>query len=93
MSLIFERVHTEGIAQLSYLVGDSRAGTAVVIDPRPDCNIYLQLARQHRVAITQIFETHIHADFMSGARELSHRLGEIPICVSHAGGAQYRLRY
>ena len=49
MSLIFERIHTEGIAQLSYLIGDSGTGQAAVIDPRPDCDVYLQLCRQHGV--------------------------------------------
>jgi len=89
MSVIFERIHTEGIAQLSYLVGDTGRGEAAVIDPRPDCDVYLHLARKHGVAVTHLFETHIHADFMSGARELSRRLGSVPICASHAGGAQY----
>jgi hydroxyacylglutathione hydrolase len=89
MALIFERVHTEGIAQLSYLVGDSSRGIAVVIDPRPDCVIYLELARRDGLAIAGIIETHIHADFMSGSRELSRRLGTVPIHTSHAGGASY----
>ncbi|KAF0094838.1 MAG: beta-lactamase domain-containing protein [Puniceicoccaceae bacterium 5H] len=89
MALILESIHTPGTAQMSYLVGDSSAGTAAVIDPRPDCEIYLQLARQHGVAITHIFETHIHADFLSGARELSLRLGDVPIYASHLGGAEY----
>jgi hydroxyacylglutathione hydrolase len=85
MALVFERIHTEGIAQLSYLLGDTSTGKAAVIDPRPDCDVYLQLARSHHVAITDILETHIHADFMSGSRELSRRLGNTPIHVSHAG--------
>jgi hydroxyacylglutathione hydrolase len=89
MAFFCEPVHTEGIAQLSYLVGDSGSGTAAVIDPRPDCENYLAMARQRGVAITRIFETHVHADFLSGSRELSHRLGSVPIHVSHAGGAKY----
>jgi hydroxyacylglutathione hydrolase len=89
MALIFERIYTEGIAQLSYLIGDSSRGVAAVIDPRPDCDIYLDLARRHGVAITEICETHIHADFLSGARELSLRLGSTRINVSHAGRAEY----
>jgi hydroxyacylglutathione hydrolase len=89
MSVIFERVHTEGIAQLSYLIGDSSTGQAAVIDPRPDCDVYLDLCKQHGVAITHIFETHIHADFLSGSRELSRRLGSVPIYVSHAGDVEY----
>jgi hydroxyacylglutathione hydrolase len=89
MAIEFKRVLTPGIAQLSYLVGDSSAGVAAVIDPRPDCETYLQMARELGVAITHIFETHIHADFMSGARELADRLGNAQICASGEGGAEY----
>ena len=45
-----------------------------MFDPRPDVDYYLQLAREKRVSITHIFETHIHADFVSGARELCARV-------------------
>jgi hydroxyacylglutathione hydrolase len=89
MGLVFETVHTEGIAQLSYFLGDSSSGMSAVIDPRPDCEVYLELARKYGVGITHIFETHIHADFMSGSRELSHRLGSVPVYTSHAGDAEY----
>jgi hydroxyacylglutathione hydrolase len=68
MALIFERIQTEGIAELSYLVGDDRDGIAAVVDPRPDVDCYLQLAREKQVSITHIFETHIHADLLSGTR-------------------------
>lgn len=88
MGLKFETVLTDGIAELSYLVGDDSAGIAAVVDPRPDCEIYLELARRHEVAITKIFETHIHADFMSGARELADRCGATIHC-SAEGDAEY----
>jgi hydroxyacylglutathione hydrolase len=89
MTLIFQRIETDGIAQLSYLVGDDGARTAAVVDPRPDVEVYLELARRFGVAITHVFETHIHADFMSGARELVDRLGGGELCVSGEGEAQY----
>ncbi len=89
MALIFERIQTEGIAELSYLVGDDSEGVAAVIDPRADVEIYLQLAREHKVAITHAFETHIHADLVSGARELSARSGTAKGHASVEGGAQY----
>lgn len=89
MGLVFERVMTEGIALLSYLVGDDASGTAAVIDPRPDADIYLELARKRKLSITHIFETHIHADFLSGSRELAARAGGAEIHVSHEGGAKY----
>ncbi|MGH8164570.1 MAG: MBL fold metallo-hydrolase, partial [Rhodanobacteraceae bacterium] len=75
MSLVFEPIPTEGLAEISYLVGDDEEGTAAVFDPRPDVEIYLDLARAKNVAITHVFETHIHADLVSGARELCDRAG------------------
>ena len=89
MSLIFERIQTEGIAELSYLIGDDSAGVAAVVDPTPDVDKYLKLAREHAVSITHVFETHIHADLMSGARELCARLGSAKVFVSHEGDARY----
>lgn len=46
MALQFERIITPGIAQISYLIGDNSTGTAAVIDPRPDVDIYVELARE-----------------------------------------------
>ncbi|HQX48316.1 MAG TPA: MBL fold metallo-hydrolase [Planctomycetaceae bacterium] len=80
---ILESVLTDGIAQLSYLIGDTETGRAAVIDPRTDVEIYEQLARKHGVSITHIFETHIHADFVSGSRSLAARLGTADIWLSH----------
>lgn len=87
--IIFEQVHTPGIAQLSYLIGDDSTGMAAVVDPRPDVDCYLELARKHAVGITHILETHIHADFMSGARELQARVPSARIYSSEEGGAKY----
>ncbi len=89
MSLIFECIQTEGIAELSYLVGDDSVGVAAVIDPRADVDCYLELALAKHVSITHIFETHIHADLVSGARELAARVESAKIFVSHEGGARY----
>ncbi|WP_425400156.1 hypothetical protein [Aeoliella sp.] len=47
MTMLFESIQTAGIAQLSYLVGDDGTQTAAVIDPRPDVEVYLELARKH----------------------------------------------
>jgi hydroxyacylglutathione hydrolase len=89
MALVFERIQTDGIAELSYLVGDDAAGVAAVIDPRADVDGYLQLAREKKVSITHIFETHLHVDFVSGARELCARVESAKIFLSHEGGVRY----
>lgn len=89
MTMVFETVQTAGIAQLSYLVGDDGSQVAAVVDPRPEVEVYLKLSRKHGVTITHIFETHIHADFMSGARELKQRVGSAKIYASGEGDAKY----
>lgn len=89
MSLIFETIQTEGLAEISYLVGDDEEGVAAVFDPRADVDIYVELARAKNVAITHVFETHIHADLVSGARELCSQVESAKIFASHEGGARY----
>jgi hydroxyacylglutathione hydrolase len=89
MSLVFKTIQTEGIAELSYLLGDDEEGVAAVFDPRPDCDVYLEMARDEKLSITHIFETHIHADLVSGSRELCARVDSAKIFVSHEGGASY----
>ena len=90
MTMRFEQILAEGIAQCSYLLGDTGSGTAAVVDPRPDCDIYIERAKALGLTITHVFETHIHADFLSGARELVDRLDGTPkLCVSVEGGAEY----
>lgn len=89
MSLVFERIQTEGIAELSYLLGDDEEGIAAVFDPTPDVDKYIELAREKNVSITHVFETHIHADLVSGARELCAQVDLAKIYVSHEAGAQY----
>src|SRR5438874_13833812 len=68
---MFQRFFEEGLAQSSFLIGCGRTRRAVVIDPRRDAGIYVEAARQHGLTITHAIETHIHADFVSGARELA----------------------
>lgn len=68
---IFERFFDEGLAQASFLVGCGRTKQAVVIDPRRDVSVYLAAARQGGATIVAAIETHVHADFVSGARELA----------------------
>ncbi|MFU1479160.1 MBL fold metallo-hydrolase [Roseovarius sp. C7] len=90
MTVRFEQILADGVAECSYLLGDDASGTAAVVDPTPDVEIYIETARTYGLAITHVFETHIHADFMSGARELVDRLGGAPeLCVSVEGGARY----
>src|SRR5437660_4817430 len=89
MSLVFKTSQTEGIAELSYLLGDDDEGVGAIFDPRPDVEVYIDMAREAGLSITHIFETHIHADLVSGSRELCARLESAKIFASHEGGAKY----
>ncbi|MFW5735696.1 MAG: MBL fold metallo-hydrolase, partial [Oceanidesulfovibrio sp.] len=73
MSMFVESVKSEGLAHISYVVGHD--GMAVVIDPRRDCDIYLDIAEKHGAAITHIFETHRNEDYVIGSQELARLTG------------------
>lgn len=89
MSLVFKTIQTEGIAELSYLLGDDNEGVGAIFDPRADVDVYVEMAREAGLAVTHIFETHIHADLVSGSRELCARLESAKIYASGEGGAEY----
>ncbi len=71
--MFIEKIKTEGLAHLSYLLGGG--GEAAVIDPRRDCEVYLEMARSRGLRITHIFETHRNEDLVSGAARLSRLTG------------------
>ena len=70
---MFQRFFDEGLAQASFLVGCDRTKQAAVIDPRRDASVYGAAAEQLAATIVAAIETHLHADFVSGARELAER--------------------
>ena len=88
-SMVVEAVLTDGLAQFSYLIGDKATSKAAVIDPRRDVDVYIELARKHTLSITHALETHVHADFVSGCRELADRTGTAKVFLSVEGGAEY----
>jgi hydroxyacylglutathione hydrolase len=71
--MLFKRIVSDGIAHNSYLVGSG--GKAAVIDPRRDCDIYLDIAHRNELVITHIFETHRNEDYTIGSLELQKRCG------------------
>ena len=68
--MFFEQISTPGLGCFSYAVGCPEAGVMAIIDPRRDTGVYLHIADEHEMRITHIFDTHIHADHISGALEL-----------------------
>src|SRR6266550_3621184 len=81
-----KRFYVEGLAHASYLMGDG--GEAAVIDPKRDVNDYLETAEREKLKIVAVFETHPHADFVSGHVELAQRTGAA-IYISHLAPAKY----
>jgi glyoxylase-like metal-dependent hydrolase (beta-lactamase superfamily II)/rhodanese-related sulfurtransferase len=71
--MYFEQFYLGCMAHASYMLASE--GEAVVVDPQRDVDIYLQAAERHGVRIQHIFETHLHADFVSGHKELAARTG------------------
>jgi hydroxyacylglutathione hydrolase len=89
--VIIDRVFTPGLAQVAYLVADEDAGVAAVIDPRRDVDAYLDWAATRNLRLTAILETHVHADFVSGARELAAATA-VPIYASRLGHQEFPIR-
>ena len=73
--MLFEQIKTGGLGCYSYVVGCPAAGVMAVVDPRRDIDIYLSIAEEHEMRITHIFETHVHADHISGAGALHASTG------------------
>ncbi|HQA81355.1 MAG TPA: rhodanese-like domain-containing protein [Methanoregulaceae archaeon] len=71
--MIIRKIPSEGLSHYSYFI--SAAGMAAVVDPRRDCEAYLELARELDVRITHIFETHRNEDYVIGSLELASRTG------------------
>ena len=65
------------LSLFSYLIGDLTTGQAVVVDPQRDISGYLADAAEHGVTISRVIETHVHADFLSGHRELAAATGAL----------------
>ena len=73
--MIFRQITHDDLGCASYLVGDDDAGVAAVVDPRFEIDVYLELARYMGVRIEDIFETHTHADHVSGHGRLAAATG------------------
>jgi hydroxyacylglutathione hydrolase len=90
--MILKRFYDETLAQASYLIGCAATGEALVVDPNRDIDPYLEAADAEGVRITHVTETHIHADFVSGSRELSERTGA-ELYLSDEGDADWKYAY
>jgi hydroxyacylglutathione hydrolase len=90
--MFFKRFYDDALAQASYMIGCQRTGEALVVDPNRDVQQYVEAARAENLRVTHVTETHIHADFVSGARELANRNGA-QLLLSQEGGADWQYQY
>jgi hydroxyacylglutathione hydrolase len=71
--MYFKQIFDEKLAQYSYIIGCQKNGEAMVIDPMRDIDTYIQIAAKENLKIVAAADTHIHADYLSGLRELAER--------------------
>lgn len=91
--MIFERLEVKDLAHYSYIVGCESAKKVAVVDPKRDVDDYLDFAARHGLTITHVLETHIHADYASGAPELAARTGAAHCVSGKDAGENFEARY
>ena len=90
--MFFQHVYDKSLAQASYFIGCQKAGVAAVIDAKRDVDTYIEIAKANNMKITHIFETHIHADFLAGSRELAKLTGA-ELYLSDEGGKDWAYEF
>lgn len=90
--MLLRQIFDPKLAQYAYLIGCQQTGEALVIDPERDVDRYIQLAEDEGLEITAVAETHIHADFLSGARELAEELG-VKLYLSDEGDDDWKYEW
>ena len=83
--MLLERYYDDSLAQASYLIGCEATGEAIVIDANRDIERYSRAAAAHRMRIRYVSETHIHADFLSGSRDLARATRATLLLSDHGG--------
>lgn len=90
--MFFQHIYDKSLAQASYFIGCQKDGVAAVIDPKRDVDTYLAIAEANNMKITHVFETHIHADFLAGSRELAKLTGA-EMYLSDEGGPGWEYEF
>lgn len=87
--MLLRMIYDESLAQAAYLIGCQATGEAIIFDPARDVDRYIALAAEHGLTIVASAETHIHADFLSGTRELAEAINA-KVFVSDEGSADWK---
>lgn len=90
--MFIERIYDTDLAHASYVIGCPASGEALVLDPRRDIEVYRQVTRDNKLTIVAVTETHVHADYLSGTRELAAATGA-PAYVSGEGGPDWLYQF
>ncbi len=90
--MFMRMIYDEKLAQAAYLIGCQRTGEAIVVDPERDVDRYVDLADENGLRIVAVTETHVHADFVSGSREMAERIGA-RVYLSDEGGEDWKYRW
>ncbi|MGH7677789.1 MAG: MBL fold metallo-hydrolase, partial [Gemmatimonadaceae bacterium] len=90
--MLLERYYDDSLAQASYLVGCEQSREAIVVDPNRDIERYQRAAAMHRMRIAFVAETHIHADYLSGSRDLAEA-ARATLLLSGHGGDDWSYRF
>lgn len=89
----FDRFEDSDLSHYSYAVGCPSAGKVAIVDPRRDVDVYIDYARDNGLEISHVLETHIHADFASGAKELAAVTGARLLLSGHDEGETFEVAF
>lgn len=89
--MLVRQIVDSKLAQFAYLVGCPRTGEAIIIDPERDVDRYFDEAARHKLRIVAAVDTHIHADYLSGLREMAER--GVLVYASGEGGADWQYEW
>ena len=89
--MLVRQVADSNLSQFAYLIGCPRTGDAIVIDPERDVDRYFELAARHKLRIVAAADTHIHADYLSGLREMAAR--GVLVYASKEGGPEWQYEW
>lgn len=90
--MLLKRFYNTNLAQASYLIGCAATGEAIAVDPNRDMDQYIRAAADEGMRVSHVTETHIHADFVSGSRELAQRTGA-QLLLSDEGDADWKYAF
>jgi len=90
--MLFRQIYDRKLAQYAYLIGCQATGEAIIIDPMRDVERYMEMAEQEGLRLVAAAETHIHADYLSGLREIAERAG-VAVYASAEGGPDWQYQW